>query len=389
VHVISRDVFARHENGRPPAAGFLSYIDPVRPHLMLCLGREDYSDGYDDYAAMRSFDNGATWTEPELFAKSFAVPGGRMRYAEPAAFYDTDTRRLVVVTYRMLYPDDALDTDAVTELVYDELDPAANRWAERRVLSEIEGGRLAVSFGFPIKTSSGKVLVPAMRTVRDSDGKAIHYRGCWSPLYECVTLIGEYGDDGALRWSHGEAVRIDAERTSRGLSENALAELADGRIAMVARGDNSMFPEQPGCKWWCTSRDDGRTWSVPEPLACMDGTPIESSSTGCALIRSIVNGKLYFLGNLCPQGVRANGNWPRSPLVIAEMRENPLAIERETITVVGDREAGECDQVQHSNFRWYQDRATGDVVIFLTRYGERGAKDWLLSDCYRYRVAMD
>jgi hypothetical protein len=388
MRLVARDVVARHEHGRPPAAGFLTYIDPVRPHLMLCLGREDYSDGYDDYAEMRSFDNGETWTEPRLFAKSYLAPGGKMRYAEPAALFDPDTGRLVVVTYRMLYPDDALDTDSPTQLVVDSYDPATDQWAPRRELQHAGPWELAVSFGFPIKTSRGKLLVPAMRIVRDAAGKAVHYRGCWSPLYEPVTLIGEYADDGSLVWSHGDAAVIDPDRTSRGLSENTLAELRDGRIVMVSRGDNSMYPEQPGWKWWCASRDEGRTWSVPEPLWCSDGTPVESSSTGCALFRSIVDGRLYFLGNLCPEGVRANGNWPRAPLVIAEMREDPLAIERDTITIVGDREPGECEQVQHSNFRFYQDRATGDVVVFLTRYGERGAEDWMLADHYRYRVAM-
>jgi hypothetical protein len=41
-----------------------------------------------------------------------------------------------------------------------------------------------------------------------------------------------------------------------------------------------------------------------------------------------------------------------------------------------------------SNFRFHQDRDTGDLVIFLNRYGERSAQEWMLADHYRYRVAM-
>ena len=41
-----------------------------------------------------------------------------------------------------------------------------------------------------------------------------------------------------------------------------------------------------------------------------------------------------------------------------------------------------------SNFRFYQDRETGDVVIFLTRYGEKSEKEWMVADYYRYRVGM-
>jgi hypothetical protein len=41
-----------------------------------------------------------------------------------------------------------------------------------------------------------------------------------------------------------------------------------------------------------------------------------------------------------------------------------------------------------SNFRFYQDRETGDLVIFLTRYGEQSEKEWVLPDYYRYRVEL-
>lgn len=389
MRLVSREVFARHENGRPPAAGFVTYADAVRPWQMMCLGREDYSDGYDDYEVRLSRDNGRTWGEPKPFASSYAAPGGRVRYAEPAAMFDAEAGRLVVLTYRMLYPDDELDTDAHSQIVMDTYDAAAATWAERRVLGPEEGGDLAVSFGFPIRTRGGEILAPAMRVVRDANGRAVHYRGCWSPLYEPVTLIGRWGPEGAIRWTPGQPAAIDPDRTSRGLSENTLAELHGGAIAMVARGDNSMFPDQPGCKWWCLSQDAGRTWSTPEPLGFSDGAAVESSSTGSALFRSIANGRLYWMGNLCPPGVRADGNWPRSPLVIAEVQEDPFALRRDTLTVVGDRGAGECEQVQHSNFRYVQDRENGDVVVYLTRYGERGADDWMLADHYRYRIAME
>jgi hypothetical protein len=45
-------------------------------------------------------------------------------------------------------------------------------------------------------------------------------------------------------------------------------------------------------------------------------------------------------------------------------------------------------RVQMSNFRFYQDRETGDLVIFLTRYGEQSKKEWMLADYYRYRMEL-
>ena len=94
------------------------------------------------------------------------------------------------------------------------------------------------------------------------------------------------------------------------------------------------------------------------------------------------------MGNLAMDGRRANGNWPRSPLVIAEVQEEPFALIRESITVIDQQAPGESDQVQMSNFRFYQDRDTGDVSVFLSRFGEHSAKEWYLADYYRYRLEV-
>jgi hypothetical protein len=138
----------------------------------------------------------------------------------------------------------------------------------------------------------------------------------------------------------------------------------------------------------CFSGDDGETWSDPVPLPFTGGPPIESGSNGSALFRSIKTGKLYWMGNLALDGARANANWPRTPLVIAEVQEEPFAVRRETITVIDQRAPHESEQVQMSNFRFYQDRETGDVVVFLTRFGERDPVEWQLADYYRYRVEI-
>ena len=44
--------------------------------------------------------------------------------------------------------------------------------------------------------------------------------------------------------------------------------------------------------------------------------------------------------------------------------------------------------VQMANLRCYQDRERGDLVICLSRYGERSEKEWMLANYYRYRVEM-
>ena len=45
-------------------------------------------------------------------------------------------------------------------------------------------------------------------------------------------------------------------------------------------------------------------------------------------------------------------------------------------------------RTQISNFRYYQDRKTGDVVVFATRFGENSEKEWKKADYYQYRVSI-
>ena len=205
---------------------------------------------------------------------------------------------------------------------------------------------------------------------------------------ELVTVIGEYDRSGELVWRLGQPLNINPELSSRGLDENTLTELRDGRIAAICRGDNSAFPEKPGYKWLTFSQNEGETWSAPVPLPTAGGEPIESGANGSALFRSIKNRKLYWMGNLALRGERAKGNWPRSPLVIVEVQEEPFALKRDTIFALDERTFNDSPRVQMSNFRFYQDRENGDVVVFLTRYGEQSEKEWMLADYYHYRVQM-
>lgn len=386
--LLAKEVFLRHDRGRPVATGFITYISDSQPVLMHCFGREDYSDGYDDYAVQISTDNGQSWSAPEVRWQSSAVPGGRMRYAEPAAFFDAEHQQLIVLIDHTLYPHDKLNVDADYGLELNVYDSRQGRWIERRELSFGEARTPAMSFSFPIRTARGHLLFPGMRKSVDAAGKAIHYQKTWAPVDEVVTVIGHWGDGNELTFRLGQPLQIEPERSSRGLDENALVELPGGRIAAICRGDNSAFPDRPGYKWLSFSSDDGATWSAPAPLPATGGDPLESGANGCACFRSLKNGRLYWLGNLALRGERPNGNWPRSPLCLVEVQAEPFALERETIFAVDERNFNDSPRVQLSNFRFYQDRQTGDLVIFLSRYGELSEREWAIADYYRYRVEL-
>lgn len=390
MHLISKEVFVTCRDGRPVFPGFVSYVSDNEPILIHRYGWVDESDSYDDFADCVSHDNGLTWSEPAMKLQSHLVPEGRVRYAENACFSGRDQSRhyLLTLCSRGLYYGDRIEVDTKFEVVWDELDPATGAWhGEQSIPHDLPGG-LGISFCFPLLAKSGRLLVPAYSILMDDAGEPRHREGFAAALETALVMRGTRSGAGEWTWEIGGTMSVDPEKTSRGYSENALAELPDGRIAMIMRGDNGAYPERPGYKWLAYSEDEGLTWSAPEPLGCSDGGPIESGSNGCTLLRSITDGRLYFIGNLAMDGERAKANWPRSPLVIAEMQEEPFAIKRETITEIDRRQPGEPPLTQMSNFRFYQDRQTGDVVLFLSRYGEKDPDNFKIADYYRYRIAL-
>ena len=165
--LLAKEVFIHQQNGRPPASGFVTYIHHTKPILMHCSGWEDYSDGYDDYAVSISSDNGKTWSKPEVRWKGSGVPEGRMRYAEPAAFFDADTGKVIVLIDHTLYPKDKLNVDTDYGLELNIYDTRRHKWTERR---ELSSG--AMFNGWPSRHKSSPRAPYSPMTVTDSSSGA-------------------------------------------------------------------------------------------------------------------------------------------------------------------------------------------------------------------------
>jgi hypothetical protein len=247
---------------------------------------------------------------------------------------------------------------------------------------------MGISFCFPIKTKSGRIVVPSFSARVNEQNEFVDHPVSKINIYDAYMMLGDYTESGDINWTLSEAISADDARSTRGFSECAICELKDGRIAGLCRGSNARAPKLPGYKWLVFSEDEGATWSAPKPMTCSDGSEIQSSATGSALFRSIKNGKIYFIGNLCADGKPANGNWPRSPLHIAEVDESTVSIRRDTITIIDENDGDDTERLQISNFRYYQDRETGDIVIYATRFGENSTQEWKKADYYQYRVAI-
>lgn len=386
--LLSKELVLRYQGGRDAVPGFVTYISRRDPVLMHCYGWQDYSDAYDNYVITLSRDNGRSWSEPVLQWQSALAPEGKIRYSEPAAFFDPVSEKLLTFTNRLLYPGDQLDVDHEGCVEVQTYDPGSNSWSPREML-ELPGRRVpTVSFCVPLMTSQGRLIVPGQANLLDEAGQPVHYRGCWCPAGTIINLLGDRGEGGQWRWQTSRPVAPDLERTSRGHYEPTLAELPGGRLVMVLRGDNSMYPERPGYKWVSFSEDHGETWSAPEPLAFTGDALIESGSNGSRLLRSGRSGKLYWIGNLCLPGQRPKGNAPRSSLSILEVQEEPFALQTESWFVVDEKGFNDSPDLMLSNFRCYEDRQTGDIAIYVCRLGEKGMSNWQEGDYYRYRVEV-
>ena len=191
------------------------------------------------------------------------------------------------------------------------------------------------------------------------------------------------------RWTAGRRVSISPEVSSRGLMEPEAAELRDGRVLVIWRGSDT--PGTPGRKWYSVSEggvsaEGGLTLGEVRELRYDDGTRFYSPSSYHRMLRHSASGRLYWIGNISP--VPPRGNWPRYPLVIAEVDEATPSIHRHTVTVIDDRRPGQGPEVQFSNFSLLENRETHALELYLTHYGELPSSVFT-ADCYKYTVTLE
>jgi len=205
-------------------------------------------------------------------------------------------------------------------------------------------------------------------------------------------------DEGAgdYAWEVSGLIAVPLEWSGRGLMEPTVAELADGRLVMGLRGsthlEKAFCPQgdlqvtQPGRHWLTVSEDGGYTWGQVRDWRYADGEQFYSPSAFSRLLRHS-NGKLYWIGNICPEP--PEGNMPRHPLVIARVDETGPALIRDTVTVIDTKGEQEtvAPEFQLSNFAALQNSRTGAIELYLTRYGE-SPEHWLKANAYKYVIDL-
>ncbi|MCX7705482.1 MAG: glycoside hydrolase [bacterium] len=408
---VKKKTFAKHENGKTPMTSFVLYINEKNPVLLMRMFESIGNDVWDKNFDIISYDNGRTWGEKKLVLQRESVENGEMSYTEGAAIYCAKTNELVVITdYKFEPTRVSTSLDHPYKLHISRGSPENMAEAKFSVTDFVLKQGICLSFCHPFIDSEGRFIFPAMNPVIDRDNKLVSLgyktikgskdimRDYWEPRI----IIGCMEKNNEISWCISDPVPFDFTKTARGLFEPTVVELKDGRFAMICRGSNGIWIEEkgqvvtvshPGCKWVSYSKDRGKTWSYAEPLKDTDGNIPESSSTGSYLFRSTVNGKLYWIGNLCLPGEHPINNWPRHTLFIAEVEESShLALKKDTLSIIDKKKPGESDQIQLSNFRCYQDRVTGEIVLFMNRFFERGGYEnmaWHNTDLYEYRFIVE
>ena len=195
--------------------------------------------------------------------------------------------------------------------------------------------------------------------------------------------------------SYSKPVIVPDTLSTRGLSEPMFAELPDGRILCIFRISTDKLkgwtcrldPDAPACKYYVISDDGGKTFSEPKPWRYDDGEIVHSPASMCQVIKSKIDGKLYWLGNACKKE-EINGPFPRFPLCLIEIDQKTGMAIRGSKVIVDTRREGETEKVQLSNFCVLEDRQAKAMEIYLSKLGQFPGEPTYECESWKYTVYL-
>jgi len=361
-----------------------------------------------------SYDNGRTWTEfetePEIMSrdKDSTVFGG-----EGIPYYDPTSGCHISISMRqtrMKGPPERTYTHGFWRFS----DDGGKTWDEHKLLRYEDGhdfdpdNPYDLEFlnnnqfynGGMIRHSNGTVILSGTGTNIPKDAPDPDPER----KYEAWRKAPDARSLGSLcfvfRWDaenrrydlrHSNCVWVPRRVSCRGLAEADLAELANGRVLIIWRGQGTDVT--PGRKWFGTSDDGCLTISEVQELKYDDGSQFYSPGSIHRLMRNSGSGKLYWFANITPEYTNDAG--PRYPLIIAEVDETIPAIKKDTVTIIDDREPGGNKHLQLSNFALLEDRETHEFQVYVTHLGTQATEEdpyttkFLNADAYKYTLSFE
>jgi hypothetical protein len=411
---VHREVYIRHTRGGGAPCLGVRYVGQGLWREER-LSHETASDWCERHLVRISEDNGRTWSDWQLLHEQWPLKDGFSKEEMPIAWcHDPASGRTVQFIFQRLLVGEGAeaiqahfstgrrtcfdhnlwatsDDEGVTfteahQLRYED-GPTFNpgNWADRE---HLKTNQMYGSYG-AIATGGGTLIYPAAGVpmeITDSGEKQI--------VSGVLCFIGKWNaDDETYDWDTSSPIYVPRRVSGRGLMEPTIAGLGDGRLLMVMRGSNQVFPpdwqgevENGGHAWMTLSEDGGYTWSPVSDLRYDSGEPFYSPSAYSVLLRHSRSGKLLWVGNILPHP--AEGNRPRYPLLIGQVDEAIPALRKDTLTVIDDRDPeSDTTEVQFSNFSVLENRESGEIELYMTRYGERHSH-WLHADAYKYTIRL-
>lgn len=402
--VLSRELFAPSPRSGTGALAASYYTRPSGGDLASVQYYISRSDTLDDGVLRLSGDNGRSWGPCQPWPTRFDHPLGVQRRDTPVGLADPANGRFI-----LMFNENVLGHDEYTECLrtgtlryrvsadggetWDVDEPIVHEGAEFSAEHPLPGvtfGKNCVMFGDltdrPVIRPDGVILVPVQSSPVGPSG---HYEPGESYSFtDCLVLMARWRPDGRLAWTASERIRGEVSRSSRGWIEPTLAFQADGSLLMLMRGSNDRHVEMGGHRWASRSRDGGQTWSSPRAWTYDDGQAFFSPSS-CSQLIPCADGRLLWMGNICPHNTRGNG--PRYPLVLGQVDLASGLLIRDSVTVIDDRQVGESQHLTLSNFLVRQDRESGQLLLHLSRFFPRDfgewPKDWT-ADAMLYRIEI-
>lgn len=422
---VQREVYiAAPEPGAAAGADRVTYVgDGLRRREFITTGRR--SDIVDTKVVRYSEDNGRTWSEPvDLPSDESRVQNGNHLVEHVnATIFDPVAKKTVEMVYQRVYLGEvellmnralqAKGRGFVDHGFYRFSDDDGRTWSERRLLTyepgepfdphnwanpeylkhnELWGTYEAYTL------SDGRIAYPVVTRVayeEDEEDRRIcrgipWYLSTKGYIHGVMCFFGKWNAaKGDYDWTHSDPIWVPRRVSTRGLEEPMLAELVDGTLLLDMRGSNKKLDPKtyPARRWISTSKDHGRTWSIVRDLRYDTGEPFYSPEAQSCLVRSGKTGILYWIGNISSTPVKAQS--PRYPLFIAEIDEEKVALKKHTLTMVDDRGPTDTEQLQLSNFSVLDNRETGELEIYLTRYGESKEGGPLGGNSYKYTLTLN
>jgi hypothetical protein len=334
-------------------------------------------------AIRRSEDNGLTWKPVETWVRYSPLEGKRRLQKNPPQTYLHPRKNSLLRLYfsnedieGMLPWDPESPTGKTGRLFTQVSTDAGATWSAPRQLviggpefdethwgPEIWYGR---NFGYPegvglLYMNDRRFVLPFAADIPDEkSGNMISKSSC---------LIGTWRDDGWVDWEMSAYATVPEPFSVQGGCESSIALLNDGTLIMTMRvlvHQETAPPGISGTRYVVTSRDEGKTWSVPAPLRFEDGQILNTPACMGQIFRSGKNNHLYLIDNILDGPVFCHD--PRYPLRIVEIDETTLRLKRGTLTTIETRDESQNqpETIRFSNWAKYEDRQTKNLILFIT-----------------------